>query len=129
MIALLTLFLLQDPVTDLGFLEVKGRRLDTRLTVEVNEDAPLQAIVVSSPVGIRCGAQRFEFDRYEAPRLCWVRAMSGTSVQLTARVPESWGEVWRVEWSGCEASDERSCAALISQNDLKITARFVHIGA
>lgn len=124
-------FAAAQDATDLGLIVVNATRPeapDARLTVSVNPDAPEQAVVVSAPTGIRCGAGAHEYSRHEAPRLCWLRRPKASTIALTAQAPAAWGDAWRVEWSGCEASDERACTVLIGQVDLSISARFVQTG-
>ncbi len=125
MIALLALLALQDPTFNLGVVEVRAKRSDTLVTVVVNDDAPEEATIISAPVGIRCGARRFEYSRNEAPRLCWTRDLPGTAVHLSAKAPQSWGSAWRVEWSGCETSDSRGCDVALGRADVQVEARFI----
>lgn len=126
LITLATLSLFgQDPTTDLGFIDIKGNRLHPKVRVVVNEDAPLEAVIVSEPISIRCGAARYAYDLYMQPRQCWIRRLPGTEISLTAQAPEAWGNNWRVEWQNCPNPTPRSCQVTSLREDQTIQAVFI----
>lgn len=115
----------QDPVTDLGLIEVKGQRLHPIVRVQVNADAPLEAMVIGTPSSIRCGAEQFTYHRYMQPRQCWIRRAPGTELSLQAVAPADWGDDWRVEWQDCPMPSGRTCHLTASRADQTIKASFI----
>ncbi|WP_409018581.1 hypothetical protein [Brevundimonas vesicularis] len=94
------------------------------LSVQINEDAPEDALIISEPVSIRCGARAFEYSPRDAPRLCWIRRPTGTLITLTARPPQAWGDNWHVTWQDCPQPDLRACHVPVGLEDRLIKARF-----
>ncbi|TFW15196.1 hypothetical protein EGY25_00980 [Brevundimonas intermedia] len=114
----------QAEPTTLNDIIVEAHRVDPLLSVTASGGATHNAIVRSDPVGVRCGPTRFQYDAYEAPRLCWIRTPAGTPIRLKAENPGTLG--WHVEWRGCEASaDETECVLTMPAQGAEVSATFV----
>ena len=115
---------LQSDPTTLTDIIVEAHRIDPLLTVTVSGDVTHTAIIRSDPVGVRCGPTRFQYDAYEAPRLCWIRTPAGTSIRL--RAENAGAANWRVEWRGCETSvGGAECVLAMPSDGAQVEARFV----
>ncbi|MBN9467044.1 hypothetical protein [Brevundimonas sp.] len=115
---------LQSDPTTLADVVVEAHRIDPLLTVAVSGEVTQNAIVRSDPVGVRCGLTRFQYDAYEAPRLCWIRTPAGASIRL--RAENAGASNWRVEWRGCEASaDGAECVLAMPSDGAQVEARFI----
>lgn len=123
-IALALLGLSQDPAaTVLPDVMVEAR--DPLITVTVLGDVPVEVIVRSAPIGVRCGAGAFRYDRYEAPRLCWIRRPHEDVVRLTAEGLDKLGPGWAVDWDGCDPQpDPLTCDVSVPIAGANVTARF-----
>lgn len=114
---------LQTDPTTLTDIIVEAHRIDPLLNVVVSGDVTHNAIVRSDPVGVRCGLVRFQYDAYEAPRLCWIRTPAGTPIHL--RAENAGASNWRVEWRGCEASaDGAECVLTMPSGGTQVEAAF-----
>jgi len=110
-----------SPAADLGEIIVHGARIDPLVSVVVIGDPPVTTIIRSDPVGVRCGADSHQYDRYAAPRLCWIRRPAGETVRLRAEGDD--GLVLR--WTGCTPGpDGRDCTVQTSVAGSRVTAEF-----
>jgi hypothetical protein len=110
--------------TTLTDIIVEAHRIDPLLSVTTSGSTTRSAIVRSDPVGVRCGPTRFQYDAYEAPRLCWIRTPVGTPIHLKAENPSI--ELWRVEWKGCEPSvNGTECDLTMPAQGAEVSATFV----
>ncbi len=114
----------QVEATTLTDIVVEAHRIDPLLSITASGGATRNAIVRSEPVGVRCGATRFQYDPYEAPRLCWLRTPAGTRIHLRAENPGTTG--WRVEWQGCDATaNGAECVLIMPAQGTVVSATFV----
>lgn len=114
----------QDLPAQLSDVVVEGRRPDPRLTVSVTGAIPVEVIVRSDPAGIRCGAARFQYEPFAAPRLCWVRRPQGEMITLTVEGMDRFGPGWVAEWEGCEPrAAPTQCSILVPPGGASINVR------
>ena len=102
--------------------DVVAEARDPLITVRVVGEIPVEVIVRSAPIGVRCGASAFQYERLDSPRLCWIRRPYAEIVHLTA---EGLGSGWTVEWDGCDPQpDPRACDVSTPRDGATVTARF-----
>ncbi|KAK0350484.1 hypothetical protein LTR94_028842, partial [Friedmanniomyces endolithicus] len=93
---------------------VVGQRVDPRVTVTVSGDVSVRALVRSDPVGVRCGAGRYQYEAYASPRLCWIRRPAGSEIVFRA---EGLGAD-SFHWSGCTpGADPLECRLTMSADE------------
>jgi hypothetical protein len=110
---LLILALSPSQSAEVNDIVVVGQRLPPLVSVTIEGDVPATTLVRSSPEGIRCGAARFKYEYYGAPRICWMRRPAGEMIRL--RVENDAG--FSVRWEGCEPTDDDQGCAVISASD------------
>jgi len=117
----LSLMLLLPQSTQVDDVVVVAHRLAPLVSVTVDGDVDSSALVRSDPIGIRCGAHRFQYDAYAAPRLCWIRRPAGEVIHLRAENDAG----FIVRWEGCEPSgDGRECTVRSAADGVQVHAVF-----
>lgn len=109
-------------------LTVVAQPLEPVLTVNVDGDVRMESLIRSEPVGVRCGAHRYRYERLGSPRQCWMDTASGNEVVLTASDVGVYGGDWQVEWRGCEPFGAGDRCRLILNGQTEVQAVFIRRG-
>lgn len=123
--ALLATALFQDAaardagVTAVDEIVVVGGRATSLLTVVVDGDADAATLVSAEP-DIRCGPNRYRYESFGRPRLCWTRRVRGETLVLT---PRSTG-AWSVTWTGCGSIDDAGRCSVAVGSTAEVRATF-----
>jgi hypothetical protein len=114
----------QEVPANLSDVVVRGKRLTQLVSVSVAGDVPVEVLVRSDPVGVRCGVTRFRYDRFAAPRLCWIKRPEGEEIRLEVEGMERLGVGWVAEWEGCEPqAASMQCTLLVPPAGASVSVR------
>ena len=128
--ALLSLLLLADqtapqdvPEADLGEIVVVGGRPTWLVSVVVTGDADATTLVTSEP-DVRCGPDRYRWEDFGRPRLCWTRREWTATTVLAPRSTGTRDRDWTVDWTGCTRVRPTGECEITPTANTTVTARF-----
>ncbi|CAN5431878.1 hypothetical protein BH10PSE1_BH10PSE1_20230 [soil metagenome] len=101
----------EPEATELGEISVVGARPTMRLTVVVDGDTDATSLVTDE-IDLRCGPDRYKYESFGSPRLCWSRRHVGETITLSAVMQ---GRPAVIDWTGCtEVTAQGACVAVLT---------------